>query len=368
MNDTLFQDDFTKTFDVPEIFLQFLEHVEDNAEWRRIKTQDLCLCPLVDPSAPELSTEIFEDTLHNTGLLVKLDDDHAFPLRICAIKSLQDRTKISGPALRKVKPDKLSQIFNFCLEVSKGLTLVRITCGKVSALLSGDPGDYAILDIANLFLLTNNYLNNNYNGQFISGSYEHHFTTAFWTLNHPQLITAYREALVDHGLTPGTLAAAVRFSSSDVGISGANLYPYLTHDGHMIALGTPLKLEHKRSATIADFRNHLDMLFTHYTDSVKALVKLLSIPIDYPAQTMIHVSKNLRLPRKLCMPIIEEFISRTNNSPCTAHECYYQLNEVIFQEQCQGVTPSKLMNTTEVLLRALNLKWSDFDYYSDIVW
>ena len=55
------------------------------------------------------------------------------------------------------------------------------------------------------------------------------------------------------------LSPALRFTTSDVAASGANLYPMLLTDGPngVISLGSPIKLAHDKGATILDFRKNL---------------------------------------------------------------------------------------------------------------
>ena len=104
MNDTLYQDGFSQTFDAANTFFDFLDHVEKNSQWQRIDIHSLQVAPLNQfSSVPGLSVDIIADTMKNTGLLLRLGDNQLIPLRDCAIKSLQNRAKISGPALRKVR-------------------------------------------------------------------------------------------------------------------------------------------------------------------------------------------------------------------------------------------------------------------------
>ena len=71
------------------------------------------------------------------------------------------------------------------------------------------------------------------------------------------VVKTYKDLLALHSVRCRELKASVRLTTSDVGISGANLYPSLIVDGRNIPLGSPLKLEHKNKATMDDFEKRM---------------------------------------------------------------------------------------------------------------
>ena len=110
-----------------------------------------------------LDEEIITDTIVNTGLLLKVRNQY-YPVRNCAIKSILDRAGISGAGLRRVEKSVYARILNDCLKAAKGEALLRISEGKVSAVLGGDCHDYAVLDMEQVFLHTVDYLIGNFKG------------------------------------------------------------------------------------------------------------------------------------------------------------------------------------------------------------
>ena len=75
------------------------------------------------------------------------------------------------------------------------------------------------------------------------------------------------------------MKAALRVSTSDVGTSGANLYPMLLcgPKQNTIALGDPLRLSHENGATLEQFDKQLGLLFGKY----QAALKNLTRPVSY---------------------------------------------------------------------------------------
>ena len=104
-----------------------------------------------------LDEDIITDTIVNTGLLL-IDKNEYYPVRGCAIKSILDRAGIQGNGLRRLEKNVYARILNDLLKVANGEALIRFSEGKVSAVLSGDCNDYAVLDVEQIFLHSVDYL------------------------------------------------------------------------------------------------------------------------------------------------------------------------------------------------------------------
>ncbi|MFR6580949.1 MAG: hypothetical protein ACLURP_01990 [Ruminococcus sp.] len=98
-----------------------------------------------------------EDTINNSGLLIKTPDRSCF-LGISAIKSLKGRARIDGKALAELDKETLAYILNKCLKVSRGKSLLRFCEGKVRAVLSGDEKDYSILSMPEVYEIAGAYI------------------------------------------------------------------------------------------------------------------------------------------------------------------------------------------------------------------
>lgn len=106
----------------------------------------------------EYQSGIFkEDTINNSGLLIKTPDRSCF-LGISAIKSLKGRARIDGKALAELDKETLAYILNKCLKVSRGKSLLRFCEGKVRAVLSGDEKDYSILSMPEVYEIAGAYI------------------------------------------------------------------------------------------------------------------------------------------------------------------------------------------------------------------
>lgn len=239
MNETkVFEDSYSGVFRRQEDFLGFLHRIMENSCWKRKKVNNLRLLPITVGSALEdelrsqyaddgIDEEIISDTIANTALILKSKDE-IYPIRDCAIKSILDRAGIQGSGLRRVERNVYARILNDILKVTKGEALLRISEGKLSAVLSGDCNDYAILDMEQIFLHTVEYLQKNFSGcRYMGGFYEHDMVSAIWTIDEKDLLEAYKKELSDNGKTVDDMIPMVRVTTSDTGTCGANIYPML---------------------------------------------------------------------------------------------------------------------------------------------
>lgn len=379
-NQRTYADAFTSVFKEEKAFLDFLRERDDRGDWTKRHTRDLRILPLERENTPEAESlpgytqddlrAILADTMENTRLLLK-SKDLVVPIRNCAIKTLLERAKISGPALNRLEKPVLARILNHCLRIASGEALLRIADGKLSAVHGGDSSDYAVLEMPELFNRTIRYLNDHFSGcSFAGGFYDHSTATAVWELADETLVQSYQNALEQHDVPYGPLKPAIRLSTSDVGVSGANLYPTLYTGGReaTIVLGSPLKLEHRGEKTIKDFERLLDMLYSQYQFAIGNLARLLDIEIGNPINCMLGICKRIGISKKLAYEATEQFKAQNGDEPCTAHDIYYGMSEIVFMVACGGASGTIIVQAEETIARALSVRWQEYDIPGNFKW
>lgn len=380
MNETMvYADSFFEEFAGESDFLDFLKKREENTTWKKEASNSLRFEALEKNSAKTDAIidayndagkgDVFKDTLEGTQLVLHTGAE-CIPVRGCAIKTILERAKISGNALSKVERNVFAKILNHCLKVADGQALLKVSDDKVSAIHGGDKSDYSILEMYELFEKTSDYLNDNFSDvKYAGGFYDHSIVTALWTLDgNEELVQTYRDLLLMHSVKCRDLKASVRLTTSDVGISGANLYPTLIADGRNIPLGNPLKLEHKNGASMKDFDRKLSALYSQYDFALGKLKDLIAITIKNPSNTMIGVMSKIGIPKKYGVPALEKFNALYGGGFCTAHDIYYGIAEVIFLMQCAGESGVRITQMEETVSRALNVHWHDYDIPGEIKW
>lgn len=379
----IYTDNYKCSFGDPNQFLDFLRERKENSLWMKAPSNSLQFKPLEkDTELGNLymqlyqsngSAEIMVDTMENTSLLLSVNGSD-YPVRSCALKTILERARISGNALGKVSKSVLTQILNYCLDVATGDSLIKVADEKVSAVHGGDPSDYAVLEMLPMFQSVKDFLDDEFPGNdFLTANYDHSIVTAIWSLEGQanDLLDTYYQELAAHGLsgkvnvTPG-----LRVTTSDVGVSGANLYPILIskHGGKIIPLGAPIKTEHSNGVDMDRFKAQLQLLYARFRETIEKHTKMMEIDIRYPRNTMLGVLKHIRAPKKASYEALDQFLALNGEQPCTAYELYLAMSEVIFLIQCEGASGVRIAQMEECIAKAVHVKWSEYDCPGDFKW
>lgn len=380
----IFADNFRCSFSDPSDFLQFLQDRNDNSRWMTAPSKNLVFESLEkDTQMGELylklydydgRAEIIADTMENTSLLLKVNGE-TYPVRSCAIKSILERARISGHALNKVSKKVFTQILNYCMDVASGDSLIKIADDKVSAVHGGDPKDYAVLEMLPLVQCVQTILDRDFSGNhFLTANFDHAIVTAIWSLDGQadELMDTYRKAVKERGITEAMSARpGLRFTTSDVGVSAANLYPILLIGGsnRIVPLGDPLKLDHKNGANLETFESGMDQLYACFKESIERQQQLMDVDIRYPYTTLLGVLKRIGITKKLSYEVADLFEGQNGvQTGCNAYQLYLAMSDVIFLAQCEGASGARIAQLEENVARALRINWHEYDRPGDFKW
>lgn len=376
----VFADEFQTSFAEENELMRFLGERTKNGFWIRKPTRELRLVPLENSKVQKAVSqsyagdeEILSDTEQHTRLMLQMKDKY-YPIRECAIQTILKRAGISGYGLKRLDVKSYARVINMCLQTAKGVSLIRIADGKVSAAHGGDYCDYKILETEAVFQETLSYLKAEFPGSHYipeSGSYDHMVVTAMWELDgKPELLDTYQEALKEHGMTQRIHAPALRLSTSDVAAKSVTLHPMLLCESNneSINIGHPIRLEHSGDADITEFQKKLALLYSRYQDAVADMQRLLEIPIMHPVNCLTAILKEMPVGRKLKSQVVEYYCAMHKDEPVTAHEIYYALNELSFIAACEGLSSSRLLKIEEEIAKVLQYDWEEYDLFGTVSW
>ena len=378
----VYADGYLAVLQRQEDFLDCIRSRMMNSSWDRRKAKTLRFAELTEEGmiadqirekcAREGTDEgIIADTVSNTGLVLRIKNEY-YPVRNCAIRSILDRAGISGCGLRRVSRNVYARILNDCMKVTKGDALIRLSEGKISAVLGGDGSDYAIIDMEQLFRHTIDYLTANFKGvNYLAGFYEHDKVSAIWELSGEMaLLGAYQKELALAGKTAEEMTPIVRVTTSDTGAGGANIYPMLLYGkgNQTMSLGEALRLEHKNGTNLAEYDKQLRLLYGKYQYAMGNLAKLLHIEIINPVNCMKGVMDKLGIARKYSADAVDMFEAKVGTDPCTAHDIYYGISEILFRLACDGEEGSVITAMEEKIARAISINWEEYDIPGTYRW
>lgn len=375
----VFADGFWKSFAGEGELMKFLRERTGESGWIRRPTKELRLIPMENEKARQVcaakagTEEILTDTEKHTQMLLKVKKEY-YPVRDCAIHSILKRARIQGNALKCLSNKDYARIVNLCLQTAKGLALIRLADGKVSAVHGGGDSDYKILDTEQIFAETLSYLYSKFPGtKYIpeSGSYDHTSVTAMWELTgKPEFLESYQEALKRYGIKRKVHAPALRLATSDVAEKSVTLHQMLLCENHAqaINLGSPIRLAHIGDADMTAFRKNLNLISLRYQEAVQNLERLLEIPVYHPVNCIMGVIKKLEIPKKYGSKVLELYLSQNGEGATNAHEIYYALHEAVFFAACDGKHSGQLLELEEKIMRAVKLDWEAYDLAGTVAW
>lgn len=368
-----YNDNFTTSFSNQEDFLQFLDQIEERADWLRCPTNTIHVIAAseeqetsgkIHAESEAEAEDILKDTCAYTGLLLRIGKDY-YPVGSTAVRTLENRARISGYALLELEKRKLARVLNDCLQVTKGQALIRIHEGKVRAVLGGDESDYSILPMPELFETAVTYMEENYDDQkFNGGFFDHSMTAASWEVKDDRLLDTYRDLLLQYGqIADDDLSASIRIHSSDVGSSGANIFCTLLVGRQKvpIVLGGAIKLPHKDNASMEKFSRNLSEIFARYQEEVEGLSRLFTVYVDHPVNVMANVMKKVDISAMLRAKTIEHFAASHGNRRSNGYEVYCGICESIFLAESSGMSPRALVDLEEKVSKCLRYRFHDYD-------
>ena len=368
-----YQDNFSKTFQEEVGLHQYLAEVETHAWWERVPCKSIEVLTAegnaesVTPISGAETDEVLSDTMKHTQLLVKAMGN-VYLLGGTALPTIQRRARISGNALSEVKKPILAYILNECLGVSKGKALLRFFEGKIRAIHSGDPKDYSIIHMMDIFMAASAYVNGDFEDvSFAGGFTDHSLTTAAWSVKDERMLEAYRDLMKQYGReAQEQLKTEIRITTSDVAASGANVCYSMKEGENTIVLGKALKTIHRGRRGIDEVEENIRQIFEFYKETLRGMGRLFGIQVKYPANAMVGIMKSVGIGKKLIAETVERFKTESGNQACTAYDAYCGICQVLSLAKEKGTKERAMLELEEDISKCITKKWSDYDIPGEI--
>lgn len=197
---------------------------------------------------------------------------------------------------------------------------------------------------------------------FLNGYADHYSVTASWQLEDTKLTDVYKELMQNYGRkTDKDIKAVVRITTSDVGVSGANIFYSLQEPTRNVILGNALKVTHKNCKGMEDFTENIESIFDYYREVLKGVMRLCDIWIEHPANAMAGIMKQAGFGKKLLAETVEQFKATTGNEPCSAYEIYCGICESITIARQEKTNERGLLALEEKIAGCVSKRWHEYD-------
>lgn len=206
---------------------------------------------------------------------------------------------------------------------------------------------------------------------FEQGVYSDDITTARFSITGNSILQQYAQ-IIGRNRKISDIRLSIIFNTSHVGMSGANLYPYIqykTTDDNWLSLPLykgRISLEHKGTASIKSFCNNVDSVFTTIEKNIQNLKDLENVEIQNPVACALNVAERVGLSKKKVFNAIDIIQSLAIlQETITAQDIYLYLSAAIIEQQstnCENI--KKNIDESEKVGRIIKLlldKDSDVD-------
>jgi len=218
--------------------------------------------------------------------------------------------------------------------------------------------DYKPLDISALFeTLEDTLLSEYQNVEFFNGYYSDDFTIVDFAIKDKRVTAAYEKFLSnDQRFFESKII--VRLVTSNLGMSGANLYPMFIYktskdspDKLLPMTDKRICLEHKGAASVEKFRQNCEQIFPLVEMLPNELSVLDKITIEYPTHCVINLAEKTGIPAKRIKDIAENVSFIFDGCKPNAKELYKIFVEVIDK----GDSDVEKMQLAEKVAKALRI-------------
>lgn len=351
----------------------------DTTEGVYVPLEDMPICVSIVRDDLGISKDVSDETIASQMSDTKLALSYpsagkmdCYPVGPTAYKGLLERVGASCSALSSLKdtrkmdevsPSDKATICNLLTKYTKGKSLLLVGDEMVLADLSSD---YVVLPFSEILNITEKELKRTFEKvKYICGRVSHESSYVEFMFNDDEVESNLYDAFSEIGLDINGYNAHLGVLTSDVGLSGVNVYPFIRSEsnGDVISIGTPIKLEHIGSADVEKFRENLLSCFASYRDVAEHLKKMNEIKISNPADCLYNIGHKIALSEKILKEMCEEFDHEYPYS-CPGSIVYVKLFEVldnIVSDSDEKISDIRMMQISENITRICFYSLSKFD-------
>lgn len=380
-------EDQEKIFLTEESALKLFSDVCSTDVWQRCYTNELEVVPI--DNAPilmdsirqkwnisaEVSDESMSECMAEINLGVKVPQTNGYvcyPVGDTAFSSLIQRAGYQNSPVLSLLTSKQSQttmssldkstVLNKGFKCFKNKSLCLIRDEKIRAVLSGDDSDYSILPFNELAAAFKDELCFQFhNVEFAQAVASNEYFSLMYSINDKALNESIHDTFLQCGIDISHMTPRCLLRSSDVGFSGANIYPYIAGKGRERMIGSPLLLTHKNQHSVADFRNNVKQVMSIFKEAESKIKTMQQTRVNHPSGCLLRIAKHVGLPKNLSCEIAPIIDAQYGNN-CFQCDIYWNLYEIFDQAVDTGrLSEARKIALEEGISRIVFSNMADYD-------
>lgn len=307
------------------------------------------------------------------GLRVPVENHYeTYPLGETAFSTLADRAGYgkNSPAIMTLKKkngrspmdeDQRATVLNYGLKSSEDRVWVLIRDEKVRATLSGDDSDYNPIDFTELMGTLKEGLRTEFKNVYFGGATaDHYYSTCLYLIQDTNLKNSIVDAFSAGCIDVTDYTPSIRLITSDVGICGVNIYPYLKSGTRTFMLGRPLTLTHRYGNALEDFKENVEKCFSLFKETAEKISAMADISIRHPSGCLQKTAKACGLTKKIA---IEEAVvfEKMYGSSATQLDVYWELQDIFEKMETDKLSESRKIFLQENITRLCFCNIADYD-------
>lgn len=280
-----------------------------------------------------LNDFIFEDNKLKNGLVEYHFNDLSKAMYLERI-GLRCPTMLSGAFSTESLKETSTALINDFMSVSEPI-MAKTYMNNEGDLLAVHSKNYKPLFYSELYANFKRKLESQYfNVEFLKGILNDEFMAVDFAIKDDSVCKPYRDFFGNGGSFYNSYLVA-RLVSSNIGTSGANIYPLFVYKTTAVAqemaipLCTKTSLKHEGEASVDKFNKNCNYLFNLISSTSDELKKLEDIKIKYPTHCIINIADKVGISAKEITPIAETVSYVLNGYDTTAKDLYVYLSTVI---------------------------------------
>lgn len=365
----------------------FFEALSKHSVWKRCYTKDL-LAVGISPNPiflneirkvagihSSVSDESITENMESLALGLRVPvNDHfeTYPLGDTAFSTLADRAGFTknAPAIMTLRrkngrtpldEEAKATVLNFGLKTADDRVLVLIRDEKIRATLSGDDKDYKPFEFSELMKVFREELSKDFRDiSFHNATVDHSYSTCLYEILDKELMTEIENVFSRNCIDLSGFEPCVRLITSDVGICGINIYPYLCSHDKKVMLGRPITLTHRFGSSMSDFATNVHKCYSLFKETTEKLKKMSDISVRHPLGCIQKVAKACGLNKKITIEEANIF-EKMYKGMATMLDVYWELQDIYEKMAPDEMTESRRICLQENITRICFSNLSEYD-------